>query len=230
MRSKANRKIEYQKWQSKWSDYIATTEYFSSSAQITATNHIELGRIRENSKLLDMGCGHGRITLLLALQIPRLDIVGIDVTPQLLGNFLLKPGVNGCKLELICGDILNIPKKSGEFDVVISTRVFHYLCNPLDGVREAHRILEPGGRIVLSIPNKLNPMKFFTYKEKLYSPFEVAGWLRECGFKNIVTKSMCFWPSTTYLTRLVQYCEIFSNVPIIKYLGGQVLVAGEKNK
>jgi ubiquinone/menaquinone biosynthesis C-methylase UbiE len=222
--------MDYHKWESKWSDYIATTRSFSSSAQITARNHIELGRIRENSKLLDMGCGHGRITLLIGLQIPRLDIVGIDVTPELLQNFLLKPGVNGCQLELICGDLVNIPKKSGEFDVVISTRVFQYLCNPLDGIREAHRILRPGGRIVLSIPNKLNPIKFFTYKEKLYSPFEVAGWLTACGFKSIVTKSICFFPSTTYLTALVQYCEIFNKVPIIKYFGGEVLVAGEKNK
>ena len=216
-------------WQQKWSNYITITKLNSSTAHITANNYIKYGNISNGMKILDLGCGHGRITKLLSLKVPLLCIFGIDMTFKLLSNFLLKTGDNGCKLKLMCADITNIPLKDDVFDVVVSSRVLHYLPDPIDGILEAHRVLRAKGKIIVTIPNKMNPIKYFTYKmAKLYTPFEIVNLMRSCGFRIINVSSICFFPSTTYFNKFGSIFEILGKIPCIKYLGGQAIIVGEK--
>ena len=221
----------YKKWQSHWSSYIETSKRASSSALITADNFIKKGVITEGSRILDLGCGHGRITELIVQQVPSLDIVGVDMTQQLLDNFIVKEGVNDCKIRLLCADITKLPFEADEFDAVISSRVFHYLPNPILGVREAYRVVKPGGKVVISVPNKLNIIKYMTYSEApLYSPFQVRNWFAECNFDDIDHGSMCFFPSTHGWKGLSAFVELFKYVPVIKYMGGNLIVTGKKKR
>jgi SAM-dependent methyltransferase len=219
----------YKKWQSHWSSYIETSKRESSSALITAKNFIKKGAITEGARILDLGCGHGRITELIVNQVPSLEIVGVDMTPQLLDNFIVKEGVNNCKIQLLCTDISKLPFGANEFDAVISSRVFHYLPNPILGVREAYRVVKPGGKVVISMPNKLNIIKYLTYSEApLYSPFQVREWFRYCSFDRIDYGSMCFSPSMHGWRRLSDFFELSKHIPVIKYMGGNLIVTGGK--
>jgi ubiquinone/menaquinone biosynthesis C-methylase UbiE len=195
---------------------------------ITADNFIKMARISKGSRILDLGCGHGRITELLVEKVPLLDIVGVDMTRALLDSFMVKSGSNESKIELMCADIAKLPLDDDGFDAVVSSRVFQYLPDPLLGVREALRVLKPGGLLVISIPNKLNFIKYFTYDRKLYSPFEVRDWFRRCGLENIGYGSMCFFPSSPRWKRLASFLEVASKIPFIKYFGGNVIVKGRK--
>ena len=217
-----------QRWRTRWCHYIKTSKRDSSSARATAESFIKLARIARGSSILDLGCGHGRITELLVDRVPSLELVGVDFTRAMLDTFLVRPGANGSKLDLVCADITKLPLDDDSFDAVVSSRAFQYLPDPLSGVREAARVLKPGGRLVVSIPNKLNFIKYFTYDKKLYSPFEVRDWFRRCGLENIEYGSMCFFPSSTRWKRLVLLLEVAARIPCIKYLGGNLIVRGEK--
>jgi SAM-dependent methyltransferase len=217
-----------ERWQLNWSRYVRKSKRHSSSALVTADNFIRMGRIREGCRILDLGCGHGRITELLVEGVPSLEVVGVDFTRPMLDTFLVRPGTNESKIELVCADITKLPLDDDSFDAVVSSRTFQYLPDPLSGVREAARVLKPGGRLVVSIPNKLNFIKYFTYDKKLYSPFEVRDWFRRCGLENIEYGSMCFFPSSTRWKRLVLFLEAAARIPCIKYLGGNLIVTGEK--
>ena len=219
-------------WQPDWgSGYITISKRGSTSATTTAENFIRCARIYPNSKILDMGCGHGRIIELLVRRVPSLDIVGVDMTRQLLDNFLLGSGMNDCNLELIQVnmDTDGLPFDDNEFDAAVSSRVFHYLSNPISCLLEAHRVVKPGGVVVISIPNKINPVKYLTYKRaRLYSPFEVDGWFRACGFHNITFKSMCYFPSIYRWHNLASSMEVLGRIPLLKFFGGSILAWGQK--
>lgn len=219
-------------WQPDWgSGYITVSKRGSTSAVTTAKNFIRYAKIHPNSRVLDMGCGHGRITELLVKRVPSLDIVGVDMTRQLLDDFLIESGMNDCNLELVQAnvDVDGLPFDDNEFDAAVSSRVFHYLSDPVSCLFEAYRVIKPGGVVVISIPNKMNPIKYLTYKRaKLYSPFEVAGWFRTCGFHNITFKSVCYFPSTYRWHSLASFMEILDRIPLLKFLGGNVLVWGQK--
>jgi len=219
-------------WHPDWGNgYVAVSKRGSTSALTTAKNFILHAKIHPNSRILDVGCGHGRITELIVERVSGLDIVGVDMTRQLLDDFLVESGTNGCNLQLVCvnAEVDGLPFNDNEFDAVVSSRVFHYLFNPISCLLEAHRIVKPGGVVVISTPNKLNPLKFLTYKRaKLYSPFEVAGWFRTCGFHNVTSKSMCYFPSAHYWHNIASFVEIFSKIPLLGFLGGSGLVWGQK--
>jgi len=216
-------------WQTHWPHYIKTSKRHSSSAMITTENFIKLTGISKGSRLLDLGCGHGRITELLVEKVPCLDVVGVDMTRSLLDSFIVRSGANESNIKLICADITKLPLDNDSFDAVVSSRVFQYLPDPLLGVTEAFRVLKPGGVVVISIPNKLNVIRYLTYDQKLHSPFEVRDWFKTCGFEDVEYGSMCFFPSSARLKRLASSLELLRKIPILKYFGGNVLVKGRKN-
>ena len=211
-----------------WSRYVRSSKRHSSSALVTAGNFVKMGRISEGCRILDLGCGHGRITELLVEGVPSLEVVGVDFTRPMLDTFLVRPGTNRCKIELVCADITKLPLEDDSFDAVVSSRTFQYLPDPLCGVREALRVLKPGGRLVISVPNKLNCIRYLTYDKKLYSPFEVRDWFRKCDLGKIEYGSMCFFPSSTRWKRLALSLEVAAKIPFSKYLGGNLIVTGEK--
>jgi SAM-dependent methyltransferase len=219
-----------QRWRTRWRPYIKGSKRDSSSARTTAENFIKLARIARGSSVVDLGCGNGRITELLVERVPSLELFGVDFTRPMLDSFLVKPGTNECKIELVCADITKLPLEDDSFDAVVSSRTFQYLPDPLCGVREALRVLKPGGRLVVSIPNKLNFIRYLTYDKKLYSPFEVRDWFRKCGLGNIEYGSMCFFPSSTRWKKLALSLEVAAKMPFLKYLGGNLIVTGEKKK
>ena len=175
-----------------------------------------------------MGCGHGRITEVMVEKVPSLNIVGVDMTRQLLDNFVVRQGSNEANIELMCADITNLPLDDNNFDAVVSSRVFQYLPNPLLGLCEALRVVKPGGTVVIAIPNKLNLIKYLTYTQRLYSPFQVRDWFRVCGFQEIECGSMGFFPPSEKWSGLAAFLEIAAKIPLVKYLGGNVLVKGKK--
>lgn len=98
--------------------------------------------------LLDIGTGTGRIIELLDGRFAR--AVGIDQSHDMLSiarTQLDKAGISGVQVRQ--GDIyaLNLPRDS--FDVITIHQVLHYLDDPQRAIREAARVLRPGGRLVV---------------------------------------------------------------------------------
>lgn len=122
----------------------------------------ELDRLalRGDEMVVDLGCGRGAVLLAAAARLPRGRAVGVDVWRGVdqSGN---RPGATlanaaalglDTRVELHTADVRDLPLPSGCADVVVSSLVLHNLPDPAAraaALREAVRLLRPGGRLVL---------------------------------------------------------------------------------
>lgn len=116
----------------------------------------EVGALREllglaqDERVLDLGCGWGRHATLLA--DAGHDIVGLDLSPALLRLARDEDPLRS-RLRLVAGDMRSIPLASASFDVVLNLATSLGLFLDDGGaeaaLREAARVLRPGGRLLL---------------------------------------------------------------------------------
>jgi ubiquinone/menaquinone biosynthesis C-methylase UbiE len=102
-------------------------------------------------RLLDVGCGNGAQTLRV---LDRFDnVVALDVVPVHLQQLAahLPPGA---RCEPILYDGGRMPFADASFDAVMSIETLEHVRDEQQTLREIHRVLEPGGTLVLSVPNK----------------------------------------------------------------------------
>ncbi|MFO1089152.1 MAG: metalloregulator ArsR/SmtB family transcription factor [Hyphomicrobiales bacterium] len=98
--------------------------------------------------LVDLGTGTGRMLELFAPQARQ--AIGVDRNREMLAFARVaieKHGLTNTQVRL--ADVNDVPLKERSADLVIIHQVLHYLDNPLDTIREAHRLLRPGGRLVV---------------------------------------------------------------------------------
>jgi len=96
-------------------------------------------------RLLDVGCGPGR--LLQELREHGWDVYGVDFSPVAVGR------ARSVGLNVRQGDLLTAGFESNFFDVVLFSHSLEHVFDPVATLREAHRILKPGGRLLLFLPN-----------------------------------------------------------------------------
>jgi SAM-dependent methyltransferase len=115
-------------------------------------NPWELGRLSPDERVLDLGCGAGTDTLVAAQMVgPRGHVVGIDMTPEMLGKARAAAEEMGvANIELIEGEIEQLPLPDESVDVVISNGVIDLVPDKDVVFAEIHRVLRPGGRIQLA--------------------------------------------------------------------------------
>ncbi len=98
--------------------------------------------------LLDLGTGTGRMLELFAGKIER--GLGLDLSLDMLAlarEHLDRPGFKHCSVRH--GDIYDLPLPRDSFDVVIIHQVLHFLDDSGRAIREAARVLRPGGRLLV---------------------------------------------------------------------------------
>lgn len=116
-------------------------------------NPFDLGPIREGEAVLDIGCGAGVDTLVAARMVgPEGRVVGLDVTAEMIErartNLSLVPSFTNVSFQT--GEAESLPFADNEFEVIISNGVFNLALNKEQALNEAHRVLKPGGRLLLA--------------------------------------------------------------------------------
>ena len=114
----------------------------------TATNSAGylLGSLLPHMKILDIGCGPGTITADLAALVPNGYVIGLENAPEVLDQANTTAARRGVKnIEFVVGDVnaLNYPDDS--FDVVHAHQVLVHVGDPIQALREMHRVTKPGG-------------------------------------------------------------------------------------
>lgn len=133
--------------------------------------------------LLDLGTGTGRMLQLLAPRAGR--ALGLDASHAMLAVAranLERAGLN--RIELRQGDIYAPPFPRNGFDLVLIHQVLHYLDDPARAIREAARLVAPGGRLLVVdfAPHGLEFLRERQAHRRLgFAREQVAGWLAEAG-------------------------------------------------
>ncbi len=79
---------------------------------------------------------------------PTGHVVGIDVSPDMIA-LASERCANRAQIEVSEGDAVALPFGDETFDVVISTQVYEYVQDVAKALREAARVLRPGGRLLV---------------------------------------------------------------------------------
>jgi ubiquinone/menaquinone biosynthesis C-methylase UbiE len=99
------------------------------------------------TSLLEIGCGTGSLTTLLAQALPAASIVGLDPDPGVLTRAQAKGQTQ--RIEWLQGTAVQLPLPDQSIERVVASLVLHHLTagEKLLALAEAHRVLRPGGRL-----------------------------------------------------------------------------------
>jgi ArsR family transcriptional regulator len=94
----------------------------------------------------DLGCGTGHLTRLLAPFVRR--VIGVDASAAMLDQARVNIGITP-NVELRSGELENLPLENHALDAAVLALVLHNVADPIVALREAVRVLRPGGRLLI---------------------------------------------------------------------------------
>jgi len=143
---------------------------------------------QENLKdktLLDGGCGTGLFTKRAIER--KAKVTSIDIAPKLVELTKKKnPDTNGIEASL-----LNLPFENDTFDYVISSDVIEHTTNPYHATTELIRVLKPGGKICITVPNRT----FWFFSVKIANLLKIRdyqgyeNWVHYKEFRKFLTQN-----------------------------------------
>ena len=107
--------------------------------------------LKNGDNILDLGCGPGLWTNLLAEKVkPDGKVVGIDLCEELINYAKKNLKKNPLKniIKFIKGDFFNIPYRDNFFDVIFFGNCYAYVTEPMKVLKEQIRVAKKGGRII----------------------------------------------------------------------------------
>lgn len=120
---------------------------------------INLLGAKPGERVLEIGCGDGLVTLAAAKT--GAEVWGVDPSKPSVEAARNKAKELGVNAHFEVGSAYALPFKDGEFDRAIMTEVLEHLEDPQRGLREARRVLKPGGVISFSVPTAFHPAHLF---------------------------------------------------------------------
>ena len=155
------------------------------------------------SKLLDVASGTGDLALEIQSQCPKCEVIASDFCAEMLAHAASR-GI----AKTVVADALQLPFPDQEFDVVTVAFGLRNMADYPAGLREMHRVLKPGGRLVIldfSLPNGIMRGPYRWYLHNILP--HLAGWLT--GQKDAyeyLGGSIEQFPSGKSMTDLLETC------------------------
>jgi arsenite methyltransferase len=100
------------------------------------------------ARVLDIGCGNGATTKLIMQHLRPAQLVGIDPSSVFI-DMAREAFAGECRVSFAIGDAVATRQPDAFFDLVIAHTVYSHLVDPEGALAEAHRVLRPGGQLVI---------------------------------------------------------------------------------
>ena len=170
-----------------WGSYISN---FDTDRRIKVLVHDLLGTATiPGKRVLEVGCGLGFFSREL-LEWKPAKFTAVDIAPALVKKLAqAKP-----EAECLVADALDLGRALGDrqFDIILSSEVIEHTPNPARAVAEMAEHLAPGGRLVVSVPNRrwlwllmlaqgLGMRKGYQGFENWVRPQDLTGWAERAG-------------------------------------------------
>ena len=101
-----------------------------------------------DERVLDAGCGSGRVTELLAERLPRGRVVALDASASMIAAARERLAVFGDRIEYVTADLGRPLPLAGPVDAILSTATFHWVPDHDALFANLAAVLRPGGRLV----------------------------------------------------------------------------------
>jgi trans-aconitate 2-methyltransferase len=153
-------------------------------------------RLEGSERVLDAGCGSGRVTEMLLERLPGGRVVALDGSPSMLDQARRRLDRFGGRVELVHADLRGalsaaIPEP---VDAVLSTATFHWIHDQAALFRHLAEVVRPGGRLVAQYGGAGNTASVravlatigdgLTGDVFFAEPGETRGWLADAGWED----------------------------------------------
>lgn len=100
-----------------------------------------------DERVLDAGCGSGRVTEVVAERLPAGRVIALDASPSMLAAARRRLARFGDRVEFVEADLALPLPVEGRVDAVLSTATFHWVRDHEALFRNLAAVLRPGGRL-----------------------------------------------------------------------------------
>ena len=196
------RSSEKQHWDDFWASSPGVGDVYANDGRLVTflLSRIDVRGLR----VLEVGAGTGRDSLELARRGAR--VFTLDYSDQ---SLRLMRDVAGDELEIVCGEALALPFADASFDVVFHQGLLEHFRQPLDLLRENHRVLRPGGHLLVDVPQRYHYYtvmkhalmamnRWFAGWETEFSARELSSLMRGAGFEVVGSYGSNLFPPVWY--------------------------------
>ncbi len=177
------KKFDYEYWDGDRRICYGGYNYIEGRWEKVAREMLKYYSLKENARILDVGCGKGYLLFDFLKIRPDLDIYGLDISEYAINNSKIE-----IREKLYHGNAVNLPWPDDYFDLVISINTLHCLYNyDLDkAIKEIERVGKNYKYIcVESYRNekeKANLLYWQVTCEAFNNPKEWDWWFQRCGY------------------------------------------------
>lgn len=174
----------------------------SSAQQTWARELIAKLNLQGNERILDVGCGNGKITAEIANLVPDGSVVGIDSSEAMINLARNRyPWDTFPNLQFLQADACQLPFQN-EFTVVFSNATLHWIQAHVSVLQGISQSLQLGGKVLLQMGGRGNATELFNVVEEMirssqwrayfadftfsyffYDPEKYQRWLKEVGLE-----------------------------------------------
>lgn len=149
---------------------------------------LELGA---EDRVLELGFGGGYLLEKIISQAKRGFVAGVDVSPVMVKNCRARwrKAIAAGQVDVQVGRAEALPYPDGHFSKASSVNSIFYWSDVRQGLAEIYRVLQPGGKAVLTFTCRkdLEKKRFAQYGVKVYNEQELESMLANVGFREIKT-------------------------------------------
>jgi ubiquinone/menaquinone biosynthesis C-methylase UbiE len=149
-------------------------------AQPVSGDVLRAADVQPGERVLDVACGTGVVARLAAAQVgPRGSVTGVDVAADMIAVASAGPVAGGPPVDWHVADATSLPFPEAEYDLVVCQLGLMFMDDAPAALAEMHRVLAPGGRLVVSTPGRIQrPFEIMEQAIAQHIGAELGGFVR----------------------------------------------------